>query len=211
MHDSALHSHAQIPFTIGIRLTQFRFPGGLAAAFKTAPGGASGKVLVGTRTKDGVAMAVKALLGFGRESFQAEFENLLALRGKVDEVRALEASGIALSVADTGARHVAYVYGSGDEPDLSKLDPALPRVPASLIVVEPLMLTLTQAFLRPGAPLAPVISLYRAVHEIALALAFTAKHRIVVSVQSEKVSALSFAWSSYCTFAPFAALGHQAR
>lgn len=134
---------------------------------------------MGERTKGRLAMAVKILLarGTSRADFVAEGEMLLHIRGKVDAVRELEARGVPLTLADRGSRHVAYVYGTGEEADLSAVDPGLPAEPAFLLVVEPLAQTAAAALLRPGVAL-PV--LLRAAHEIALALAFMVEHRVVV-------------------------------
>ena len=125
-HDPTRHSPAPLVFLLGHRLSRIVFPRGILAAFASAPGGAFGKVLVGS--KEGIDVAVKVLIAHStpRESFQAESEMLLHLRGKVDAVRELEARGVALTLADRGARHVAYVYGVGEEADLSAVDPGLP-------------------------------------------------------------------------------------
>lgn len=183
-HDpSRGHSPAAIPFSIGgFRLGQFSFSRGLLATYAGSSGGAFGKVLVGRRTKGGIPMAVKVMLakGTSRQDFQAEGEMLLHIRGKVDAVRELYARGVALTLADRGAHHVAYVYGTGEEADLSSVDAGLPAEPAFLLAVEPLERTLTEG-LRPDAEIA---ALLRAAHEIALALAFLAQHGTVVRQSS---------------------------
>lgn len=179
-------------FILRLRLSQLAFPGGpaaLPALFLRAPGGAFGKVIIGTIARTGTPSAVKVLLGRGgreddREAFLREAENLLRLRNAADAVRLLEERGHPLELADEGAGHVAYAYGTGEEPDLSALDPALPPGPAFLIAVEPLAETLTERLRRAPGGLLPLQEALRAAHEIALGLAFRAKHGVVVSTET---------------------------
>lgn len=170
-------------FTFGLRLSAFDFPRGVVSAFATAPGGAFGRVLVGSARASGMPMAVKVLMtkGTSREKFHAEAEMLLHLRGKIDTVKELAARGIELSLADCGARHLAYVYGTGEEANLANVDAGLPNEPAFLIAVDPHPTSLSSALLNREGPAPPFLSLARAAHEVALALAFMAQHRLVVS------------------------------
>ena len=180
------------PFSLNLRLAQVTFPGGaeaLPALFLRAPGGAFGKVLIGVMTHSGVPAAIKVLLnsgvggGTGRDAFLREAQNLLQLRGAVDTVRALEERDVALSLEDAGARHVAYVYGTGEERDLAAVHAALPHVPAFLISMEPLAETLTQLLQRVAATgdgRMPLAEALRIAHEVALGLAFLGKHGVVV-------------------------------
>ena len=188
-------------FILRLRLSQLDFPGGpsaLPALFLRAPGGAFGKVVIGRMARTGTLAAVKLLLGRGdraeaRESFLRETENLLRLRTAADAVRLLDERGHPLELADAGASHVAYAYGTGEEADLSALDPALPPGPAFLIAVEPLAETLTERLRRAPGGLLPLRETLRAAREIALGLAFLAKHGVVVSKGRESLSPSSSA------------------
>lgn len=173
-------------------LAQFAFEGGVVRAFATAPGGAFGKVLVGVDTTDDVRKAIKVVCmkdctATSRADFQSEAEILIHLRKKVDIARMFEeaSSGGQLSFAERGARHVAYVYGTGEEPDLSAIDGSLPAIPAFLIVMEPLERTLTSAFLNvediEAPPPQPLEVVVRVARELALALAFASHHGVVHS------------------------------
>ena len=177
------------PFNLGLRLADVTFPGGIAALpvlFFKAPGGAFGKVLIGSFAGSGIPAAVKLLLGAGgdldtnRAAFLQEANNLLKLRGDVDVVRELEARGSILTLEDSGALHVAYVYGAGEEQDLAAINPSLPPGPAFLLAVEPLSETLTQRMRRSPDGRLPLPDALHAAYEIALGLAFLAKHGIVV-------------------------------
>ena len=185
--DAARHTPAAIPFSQGLRLARFRFRGGLAAAYAAAPGGASGKVMVGELAGDpgdGTPVAVKVMLsdGVSHEEALEERNLLLRLRFAADAACNLEAAGAPLLTSDRGARHVAYIYGVGHEPSLQALDPALPAGGAFLIALEPLEQTL-KAFIKrcaaSGAP--PELDVFiRIARDLALALAFAEQQRVVV-------------------------------
>lgn len=171
-------------FVLRLRLEQLSFPGGFAALpalYIRAPGGAFGKVLIGSMARTGTPAAVKVLLDTDRDAFLRESENLLRLRAAADAVRVKEEHGVPLELADMGAGHVAYVYGTGEEQDLAVVNSALPHGPAFLIAVEPLAETLTERMRRVPRGLLPLSEALRAGHEIALGLAFLAKHGVVVS------------------------------
>ena len=178
MQYRTINPMAAVPFSSRFGLHHFTFHGGLSAAYASAPGGAFGKVLIGNY--GGISVAVKLLLerGTAKESFHSESDMLLLLRGKIDATRELEDHGVPLSLADRGAHHIAYVYGVGDEPDLSALDPHLPKEKAFIVVVEPLARTLEEVLLQ--TPAASVHDLLRAANGVALGLAFLAKHGVVV-------------------------------
>ena len=179
------------PFTTLLRLSHVAFPGGLAALpalYNRAQGGAFGKVIIGTFSHSGTPVAIKVLLGAAaaghqgtdRSEFMRESENLLRIRQDVDNVHTKAAYGGVLSPEDTGARHIVYCYGTGEERDLSAIHPALPPGPAFLIAIEPLEETLAQRMEHyPGGRL-PIAAIIRAAHEIALGLAFIAKNGVVV-------------------------------
>ena len=176
------------PFLLRLRLSLLAFPGGPAALpvlFFKAPGGAFGKVIVCAIARSGTPVAVKVLLagpdsGTDRDGFLRESENLLLLRNQSDIVRTKNECGNTITLEETGALHVAYAYGTGEEEDLSAVDAALPRGPAFLIAVEPLAETLTQRMRRAPGGLLPIVEVLRAAHEIALGLAFIGKHNVVV-------------------------------
>jgi len=190
---AALRTSSQWPpsdaFILRLRLSQVDFPGGpsaLPALFLRAQGGAFGKVIIGTMARTGTPIAIKVLLGRSdraddREAFLRETENLLRLRNAADAVRLLDERGHPQELADAGAGHVAYAYGTGEEADLAAVDPALPSGPAFLIAVEPLAETLTERLRRASGGLLPLREALRAAREIALGLAFLAKHGVVVS------------------------------
>ena len=128
-------------------------------AFRAAPRGASGSVLIGwwrdfrvavkiIPTKDDVPVDVAEL------DFAAEVENMVAVRALVDRARAIERAGAPLSeqcnLRDTtrrcrelhdlrGWRHLVYIYGVGTILDLEAFVPGLPPGPAYFVVMEPLM------------------------------------------------------------------------
>ncbi len=183
VHVPSEHSAAYLPFTMNYRLSLFRFQRGILAEYAGAPGGAFGKVLVGVRTKGNHAMAIKVIDAqhTSHDTFIAEATVLNWVREKVEVVRELHSRGVPLTLADRGAQHIVYVYGTGVEELLSAVDAGLPQKRAFLLVVEPLKITLTDAFLRPGVQQQPIAVLLRMAHEIALALAFLAHHRVVVS------------------------------
>ena len=182
-HDPARHTPAAIPFSQNLRLTHFKFRGGLAAAYHIAPGGASGKVIVGELAgdpDDGTPIAIKVMPsdGVSREEALEERNLLLRLRLAADAARTLEAAGAPLLPAERGAQHVAYLYGMGHEPSLQALDATLPAVDAFLIALEPLEQTLKTFLLH--TPPAEVDTLLRIARDLALALAFSEQQRVVV-------------------------------
>ena len=184
-HDASRHTSAAIPFSKDLRLARFRFRGGLAAAYQTAPGGATGKVMIGELDGDpgdGLPVAVKVLLADGVTCEEAlEERNLLSsLRIAADAACTLEAAGAPLLLAERGACHVAYVYGVGHEPSLQAHDASLPAVDAILIALEPLDQTL-KAFLKSCVASPPEVdTLLRIARDLALALAFAEQNRVVV-------------------------------
>ena len=183
LHDAELHDPAAIPFSQDLRLARFRFPGGLAASYHSAAGGAFGKVMVGELDGDpgdGTPVAIKVLRydGMPREEALEERDLLLRLRLAVDSARTLKAANARLLPAERGAQHVAYMYGVGHEPSLQALDPSLPPVGAFLIALEPLEETLTSFIKRSPPPHIDV--LIRIARDIALALAFSEQQRVVV-------------------------------
>lgn len=171
---------AATPFIDSFRVSHVRYAHGLPRAY-LAPGGAFGKVLVGSLVTDDTPVAVKLLLGSGtsRNDFNEEVQLLQHLRGVVDTLRA-RPSGTTLTLSERGASHVIHIYGTGKEPNLSHVHADLLREAAFVIAMEAHVQTVSQAFLRPGASPAPLNALLRATHEIALGLAFTAEHRVIV-------------------------------
>ena len=164
------------------RLRQFYFPGGIAEAFARAPRGAFGVVLLGSC--EGTEMAVKVLIASRREDHAAEVEILSFLREQIKVALGSEDRGVRRRLEDLGARHVVYVFGMGEEPDLANVAPGLQPGPARLLAVEPLDRTLTEAFLQhrvPPLPPPPISTLLRVAHEVALALAFLAHRNVVHS------------------------------
>lgn len=187
-HDPAQHAPAARPFAQDLQLGLFAFPGGLERAYHTARGGAFGKVVVGEWV-DGVGkVAVKILLsdGTSREVLPSP------------AVRQLEALNAQLTLTDRGARHVAYMYGTGYEPSLALLHAGLPSRDAHLIALEPLEQTLTEfqerrarivtrpdsaAATAPAAPAQPpaIEELVRIARDVALGLTFLGHLEVVVS------------------------------
>ena len=180
-HTMALATRESPPFTTRLRLSQVSFPGGIGDAFGRAKGGAFAKVVIGTLAGNPVAVKILLESGTAREHFQSEADVLLALRSQVDAVRQLGARGVSLGLDEVGAHHVAYAYGTGEEPDLAAKDSRLTRGRAFLLAMEPLAQTLGDYFFRRDAPSSPVAELLCAAFEIACALAFLARCNIVVS------------------------------
>ena len=197
------------PFSLRLRFAHVSFRGGLdslPALLLAAPGGAHGRVLVGlTLVDSGVPVAVKVLQKACIDAFLREAESLNRLRAEVDTVRVLEVRytsghsacigqllfdampraapqerGVPLTLEDAGALHVAYAYGTGEEPDMSAVHQALPHGPALLLFVEPLVETLTERLRRATTGHIPLVDALRAARDIALGLAFISKRGIVV-------------------------------
>lgn len=134
-----------------MRLVQFRVdPGGIASAYRAAPGGSFGKVVVGDYTGGGdlpTRMAIKIIPVRPnvktREAWTEEVKLLRRLRNYVDSVRAQEASDNPLALVEHGARHVSYIYGSGHELSLAGVDAELPAMEAYTIAMAPLEQTLS--------------------------------------------------------------------
>ena len=164
-----------------LRLSHVEFPRDLPALFNCAQGGQFGKVLEGgVLQKSQIPVAVKVIFvteRTEREQFLIELEALLQLARYIDASRNLEEDGMQLSPEQAGALHVAYMYGAGEEENLSRVDPGLHNGPAFLIAVEPLTQTLAQR-LRHGPPLL-LVDVLRIARDIASGLAFMSKHGVV--------------------------------
>ena len=178
---------SNLPFSLSYSLSQFNFPEGLFAAYDTAPRGTSGRVVVCRRKEDGATAAVKIItpnpdMPDARGAFYDEARMLLHIRNKVDFVRELEARSGGwklLTIADQGARHVAYAFGTGLLENLEELSVlGIPGKTAFVIVSEPLSQTLSSFVCSLERP---VEELMRVAYEISLALAFMAHHGVVVS------------------------------
>lgn len=195
-HDATRHTPAAIPFSQDLRLARFKFRTGLATAYHTAPGGASGKVMVcelAGEPGDGTPIAIKVMLsdGVSREEVEEERNLLLRLRLAVDAAHTLDAAGAPLLPTERGAQHVAYLYGMGHEPSLQTLDATLPALDAFFIALEPLEQTL-KAFIRGFAASPPEVdTLLRIARDLALALAFSEQQRVVVRCFGQPLSPIS--------------------
>lgn len=173
-------------FILNLQLSQFSFSGGIAALpalYINAREGTFAKVILCSIARTGTPVAVKILIpgrGTDRAAFMNESEILLRLYTAIGYVRSRRGLGFGISLEDTGASHVAYCYGIGEDPNLSAVHPALPPHPAFLIAVEPLTVTLTQRISSATNGLLPITDVLRVAFEISLGLAFLGKHSVVV-------------------------------
>ena len=194
-------------FNFGIRLRDLALDAGplSPAVLAGAAAGAFGKVLRGSW--DGRRVALKIILAPSpelveetREAFDLESKNMIAARALIDKACTLAIAGARLSSSCglrsrrcaaphdlRGYKHLVMVYGVGTEPDLSRIDPGLPSLPAHLILMEELTGgTLEEAYMAHGQ-LNPADALQVAKEAIGGLAALAAAHIVHADIKPSNV------------------------
>ena len=128
-----------------------------------ARAGTSARVVLATTDMYGDRILV-ALKIFNREGelttpdeFHGEAGTLRVLRAKADAARRLVAAGVPLTIAEEGAGHIVYVYGTGVAPSLHRLTGVFDRLgPAPFIVLEALGASVEEAMEGAAGGLLPI-------------------------------------------------------